>query len=327
MDFFKPVKNWELNKRVGGKIGTVKYRSFGYDLGFSLTFEKRQSKSYNQLIVDLQMYPRMSLTFEKLLVSLSRYKIYIISYLFWCLMIFPFRVSCMDNIRILPFSIGQTMLHITRLRPDPHMLLWLSGFDQHGKWNALLAKKALSKYPLQTKKGKTTVTQQKSSNPLSQSAQTSKNSTRTTAQKNNTDSSTRSQSASSHRVLRRFQLNIQHAIQSAPDRLFSAYFVPYDGHCLFKAFQEALQIETSVQELRTQVVREISLETDAAIRISALNAHIAREGEHNNPRWQNVELLDAGTVFMPGEMDIQFSHLWVQYADEMSNNAWAGTQT
>jgi hypothetical protein len=70
---FSSVKPWELNKRVGGKIGTIKYRCIGYDLGFSLTFEKTQSKGYKLLILDLKAYPRMSLTFEKFLVGLSRY--------------------------------------------------------------------------------------------------------------------------------------------------------------------------------------------------------------------------------------------------------------
>jgi hypothetical protein len=70
---FESVKPWELNKRVGGKIGTVKYRTLGYDLGFSLTFEKTQSKGYQLLILDLKAYPKMSLTFEKFLVGLSRY--------------------------------------------------------------------------------------------------------------------------------------------------------------------------------------------------------------------------------------------------------------
>lgn len=85
--FFSPVKQWELNKRVGGKIGTVKFRCFGYDLGFSLTFEKTQSKGYKLLILDLQLYPRMSLTFEKFLVGLSRYCIFSNTYCLpfhWC---------------------------------------------------------------------------------------------------------------------------------------------------------------------------------------------------------------------------------------------------
>ena len=83
-------------------------------------------------------------------------------------------------------------------------------------------------------------------------------------------------------------------------------------------------LDASIQELRAQVVRVISDEGNPAIRISALNAHISREAEHRNPAWQNVALLDAGTVNRAGELDIQFSHLWVQYADEMSSNAWAG---
>jgi hypothetical protein len=128
----------------------------------------------------------------------------------------------------------------------------------------------------------------------------------------------------SHRVLRQFPLNQAHAIRGTPDKLFSAYFVPYDGHCLFKAFKEALSLDASIQELRTQVVHIISEESNPAIRISALNAHIAREADHRNPAWQNVPLLDAGTVDRAGELDIQFSHLWVQYADEMSSYAWAG---
>ena len=70
---FESVKPWELNKRVGGKIGTIKFRTLGYDLGFSLTFEKTQSKGYQLLILDLKAYPKMSMTFEKLLVGLSRY--------------------------------------------------------------------------------------------------------------------------------------------------------------------------------------------------------------------------------------------------------------
>ena len=85
--FFSPVKQWELNKRVGGKIGTVKFRCFGYDLGFSLTFKKTQSKGYKLLILDLQLYPRMSLTFEKFLVGLSRYCIFSNTYCLpfhWC---------------------------------------------------------------------------------------------------------------------------------------------------------------------------------------------------------------------------------------------------
>ncbi len=57
-------------------------------------------------------------------------------------------------------------------------------------------------------------------------------------------------------------------------------------------------MNTSVQNLPTQVVRLIidSENTDPAIHISALNCQISREAEHGNPRWQDVELLDAGSA-------------------------------
>ena len=226
----------------------------------------------------------------------------------------------MNNIRILQFAPSQNMQHLYQLRPDLRMLIWLAGYDKHGKWTASLAQSALTKYPLGLKKKK------KNAPPHTGSSQNTPPASKNTTSKKNTGASRSSVSSPSHRVLRRFQLNLTHAMQETPDRLFCAFFVAYDGHCLFTAFKEALQVETSIQELRNQVVREISEETDAAIRISALNTHIAREADHHNPRWQDVELLDAGTVFVPGEMDVQFSHLWVQYAEDMSGNAWAGTQ-
>ena len=206
------------------------------------------------------------------------------------------------------------MDHIYKLRPDTRMLIWLAGFDQHGKWTPRLAQQALTKYPCSSSKNKKKMatTPQK------------KTSTKDSHPKTNTGPTQSLQSPPSHRVLRQFPLNQAHAIRGTPDKLFSAYFVPYDGHCLFKAFKEALGLDASIQELRAQVVRVISDEGDPAIRISALNAHISREAEHRNPAWQNIALLDAGTVNRAGELDIQFSHLWVQYADEMSSNAWAG---
>ena len=75
------------------------------------------------------------------------------------------------------------------------------------------------------------------------------------------------------------------------------------------------------------MVAFISGERDAMKRLSALNAHISREQEHQNPAWADVELLDPGTDFSPGVMDIRFSALWVKYSDEMTTRAWAGNLT
>ena len=55
-----------------------------------------------------------------------------------------------------------------------------------------------------------------------------------------------------------------------------------------------------------------------------MNAHIAREAEHSNPKWVDIDLLDAGTVLQPGDMDVRLSHLCVEYQEEMTDNSWAG---
>lgn len=234
----------------------------------------------------------------------------------------------MDNIRILPFDSSQNRQHLFQLKPDLRMLLWLHGYDDTGKWTPSKSKAALAKYPLVTKKNKpkssssTTASSDHSSGPATKSSTSSKSKNQKQAPPDKDQSS---QSPSfSQRIMRRFPLNLAHAIPLTPDRVFKAYFVPYDGHCLFQSFKDSIQLQSTIHDLRNAVVRNISEESNPQIRISALNTHIAREQNHRNPAWHNVNLLDAGTVLVPGEMDIQFSHLWVKYADEMSDNAWAG---
>ncbi len=69
---YEVIKPWELLRRQGSSIHNIKYRAHGFDLGFSLTFEKVQLKSFQRLILDLQNWPKMQLTAEKVLVGLSR---------------------------------------------------------------------------------------------------------------------------------------------------------------------------------------------------------------------------------------------------------------
>jgi hypothetical protein len=103
-------------------------------LGFSLTYEKTQSKSFPKLILDLQLWPKLSLTAEKVLVGLSR-------------------SQRMDDLRILPFSAGQTEEHLFKLKPNVAMLNWLSGFNSDGKWCPELTKESIKKFPLQKSNG------------------------------------------------------------------------------------------------------------------------------------------------------------------------------
>jgi hypothetical protein len=213
------------------------------------------------------------------------------------------------------------------------MLNWLYGYDNAGNWQPSRSKAALEKHPLTNKKKQTN--SKKASEPPSKST-SSKNpsepdsnpaskSSASSKKKPPPPDKNQSQPPSSERIMRSFPLNVAHAIPATPDKLFNSYFVPYDGNCLFSSFKNALQLQSTIQQLRIAVVQNISDEANPQIRISCLNTHIAREQEHHNPAWQDVDLLDAGTVFVPGELDIQFSHLWVKYADEMSDNAWAGT--
>jgi hypothetical protein len=55
--------------------------------------------------------------------------------------------------------------------------------------------------------------------------------------------------SSMHCIMAQFELNLSHAIQATPNKIVHAFFVPYDGHCLFQAFKSSLNIQTSVQDL------------------------------------------------------------------------------
>ena len=110
------IKQWELLQRNGKTISSVKYRCIPYDIGFSLTYEKTQSKSFRRLILDLQLWPKMFLTAEKVLVGLSR-------------------VETLEHLRILPFCPSQNQNHLYTLKPNEMMLHWVAGYDEAGHWS------------------------------------------------------------------------------------------------------------------------------------------------------------------------------------------------
>jgi hypothetical protein len=124
------------------------------------------------------------------------------------------------------------------------------------------------------------------------------------------------------RVTSRFPINISHAPEGNTDRLWHAFEVAEDGHCLFNAFKYSLQIQDSVSELRRQVVHSIENQPNAMRRLSALNAHIGREQEHGN--WLDVEMFDAGTDDNPGALDERFYAVFSRYSDHMLSIAWGG---
>ena len=127
------IKAWELLQRNGRQITSVKYRAHAYELGFSITYDKCQSKSFRRLILDLQLWPKMSLTAEKLLVELSR-------------------VQMLDHLLILPFGPGQNEQHLYCLKPSQLMLHWFAGFNEPGVWSPQGSAASIQKHPLTSTK-------------------------------------------------------------------------------------------------------------------------------------------------------------------------------
>ena len=301
---YEVIKPWELLRRQGSTIKNIKYRAHGFDLGFSLTFEKVQSKSFQRLILDLQSWPKMQLTAEKVLVGLSR-------------------VAELDHLRIIPFAPGQTETHLYWLKPSELMIHWLLGFDPDGNWSAQRSADSIAKHPISTKKqkgsGKTNSqsvpnTSSSSSAPPQKTADPARNAADTTS------------ALRSIRVVSQFRLNLAHAPPRLdPTTLYHSFEVPGDGHCLFNSFLRSLHLHTRVSELRLQMIQRISEERNVMKRLSALNAHISREQDRLNSAWMDVDLLDAGTDLSPGVMDVRFSALWIRYSDEMGAAAWAGS--
>jgi hypothetical protein len=309
------VKEYELNKRIGRTLPGVKYRSHPYDLGYSITYDKTQSKGFSKLILDLQPWPGMSLSYEKLLVGLSR-------------------VSTKSNVKILPMHPSQSLNHLFKLKPNVSMLNWLAGYNADGRWCPELARDAVQKNPIVYEKQR----QAKSNCPLRQQGSQTKQKTSQPSNskvskpnvqlqsklqmRNQTRKATDDSQLSTFHVVSRFPLNLAHAPRNDADKLYKAFHVPKDGHCLFNAFKFSLQIQQSVAELRQQVVSFIENDTDPMRQLATLNAHIGREQDNN--QWIDVELFDPGTDNIPGELDVRFFETWVRYSDHMLGCAWAG---
>jgi hypothetical protein len=194
------------------------------------------------------------------------------------------------------------------------MLHWFAGYGNDGFWSAQNSAQSIAKNPLSSKKQSKTKSSVNSTKKASSSSSTPSKKVPNTSDTN------------LPRVVKQFRLNAAHSLPADSTKLFHAFFVPGDGNCLFHSFKSALHLMSSVSILRRQVVDLISDESDPMKRLSTMNAHIAREQEFHNPAYHDVELLDAGSIHSPGQMDIRFSTLWAQYSDEMLSTAWAGTK-
>jgi hypothetical protein len=109
-------------------VDGVRYRSHGVEPEFACTFEKAQSKTLDSVIIDLNSWPRMNLSFEKVNVALTR-------------------VKTLEDLRLMPVLPGQSLDHLYRLRPDPRMQVWRAGFGPDGNWSPELCKSAIDRLP------------------------------------------------------------------------------------------------------------------------------------------------------------------------------------
>jgi hypothetical protein len=79
--------------------------------------------------------------------------------------------------------------------------------------------------------------------------------------------------------------------------------------------------------MRQQVLGFFTYSPDPSKRTTALNEHIMREADHQSPVYINVERFDAGTVFVPGQLDARFDNMWLNDVADMTSNSWAGNIT
>jgi len=112
---FEPIKSWETISRED-PIEGVRYRSIGVEPQFAITFEKAQARTLDGVILDLNQWPGIHLSFEKVYVALTR-------------------VKTRNDIRLMPLHPGQNFQHLYSLKPDARMLVWLAGFGPDGMWD------------------------------------------------------------------------------------------------------------------------------------------------------------------------------------------------
>jgi hypothetical protein len=127
--------NATMKKKLPGKLGQfVHFNGFPVELGFSVTYHKLEGKTLDHVILDLNPYPakRCPLTFHAFYVGVTR-------------------VRCLENLRILLPSSFNALKYLnantTFNKINPSLKIWLSGFNECGKWTMpLLVATAIQKH-------------------------------------------------------------------------------------------------------------------------------------------------------------------------------------
>lgn len=330
---FEPVKSWETLNRIN-PIDGVRYRSHGVEPEFACTMEKAQSKTLDSVIIDLNLWPGMHLSFEKLNVALSR-------------------VKTRNDIRLMPVLPGQNLDHIYSLRPDPRMLVWRAGFGPDGMWDPERSKAAMDLLPADFFKKRKQKRSNKKWKPASQQGNDESNLDRhkygrkhanESGEKNSAPSkkgknSTSRKNSSAIRnplipaVTAMFKLD--QPVPGTRNKSFKSFDVLPDGDCLFHSVIRLLDLSMPVADLRTQVV-EHQDGLPAVEQINIINEHLLRE-----PSWQNERRFEGQGFFNSDGTEVlgdvlldssslvdvhgdRFHRLWLRYKHDMSDNSWGG---
>jgi len=335
---YEPIKRWEVLHRIEDIEG-IRYRSICVDVGFAITFDKAQSKTLSTAILDFTQWPHMNLSFERVLVGLTR-------------------VKNTDDNRIMPLPPGGTFEHLYKLKPDPRMLCWLKGFSKDGILDLAVVKAALDRLPKAKPKRKpisrptnfkepssdqAPLSEPISSSPpeqpdastgrpkprrkprgsggdLSDGAEVNTESAETNPRSAEAGGGILHQSAravsGNPRVVAQFYLDC--LIPNTRRTKYSAFHVKPDGSCLFTSFITALNLSVTVPQIRKQVVDHIADIRIPARRMGLLNEHMIR-----TPGWEGEVLFDPSDA--RAFESLHFTELWVRYMDEMLKSVtWAG---
>ena len=336
-------------------ISNVGFRSIGIELGFAITFQKAQGRTIQRVILDLNRWPSGKLTFEMVLVGMTR-------------------VRDLDHFRILPLLQGQSLKHIYKLQPNRHMLAFFAGYTDPdtGLWDVAAAKRAFEKLGLSKSKRKkpddaVNFSQSSSSSSNSESdskqrtsavpaedtasvarshapvAKASRTKTADSLSKSNNanhetsaSNSKASKSTQNQRRSRSFTLSRRQLVDCETlkaKRQFRSFEVSGDGNCMFSSLIHALHLDVTPQQLRIHMIDRLQ-QQNAHMRICGLNEHMIRESDVRNTYWKRY-FEENGTFQLHVEGadgDIEgdivgspdFTEAWNRYVQEMSGRAYAG---
>ena len=335
-------------------ISNVGFRSIGIELGFAITFQKAQGRTIQRVILDLNRWPSGKLTFEMVLVGMTR-------------------VRDLDHFRILPLLQGQSLKHIYKLQPNRHMLAFFAGYTDPdtGLWNVVAAKRAFEKLGLSKSKRKKpddavnfsqsssssdsesdskqrtsavpaedTASVARSHAPVAKASQTktsdSLSKPNNTNHETSSSNSKASKSTQNQKRSRSFTLSPRRLVDCETlkaKRQFRSFEVSGDGNCMFSSLIHALHLDVTPQQLRIDMIDRLQ-QQNAHMRICGLNEYMIRESDVRNPYWKrHIEENGTFQLHVEGadgdiEGDIvgspDFTEAWNVYVQEMSGRAYAG---